>query len=98
MSGSQKRTMQNYKSRSSARGLARFEVLGHSRDRDLIRCLARRLAEDSSEESHLRRVLNEIIAGEPAKKGSILAALRSSPLVGAGLNLTRPREERRTKL
>ena len=30
--------------------------------------------------------------GEPPKKGGILTALRRSPLVGADLNLARPRE------
>ena len=31
----------------------------------------------------------------PTRKGSILAALRRSPLVGADLDLARPREEGR---
>jgi hypothetical protein len=30
------------------------------------------------------------IAGQPAKKGGILAALRRSPLMGAELQFTRP--------
>jgi hypothetical protein len=32
------------------------------------------------------------MAGEPPKKGGILAALRRSPLVGADLNLARSRD------
>jgi hypothetical protein len=72
-------------------GLSRYEVLGLSTDRELIRSLARRLAEDSPEASRLRVA----VAGEPSKKGGILAELRRSPLVGAGLNLTRPRDEGR---
>ncbi len=95
MSSSQKRALRNYRSRLAERGLARFEVLGLDADRDLIRSLARRLAEDGPEASRLRAAVSQSIAGEPPKKGGILAALRRSPLVGAGLDLTRPREEGR---
>jgi hypothetical protein len=75
--------------------LARFEVLGRDADRDLIRSLARRLAENGAEASRLRAAVSQTIAGEPPAKGGILAALRRSPLVGADLDLTRPREEGR---
>lgn len=95
MGSSQKRAIQNYRSRLSERGLARFEVLGRDVDRDLIRSLARRLAEDGPEASRLRTAVSQSIAGEPPKKGGVLAALRRSPLVGADLDLSRPREEGR---
>lgn len=95
MGNSQKRAIQNYRARLSERGLARFEVLGRDADRDLIRSLARRLAEDGPDASRLRAAVSQTIAGEPPKKGGILAALRRSPLVGADLNLSRPREEGR---
>jgi hypothetical protein len=95
MGSSQKRAIQNYRARLNERGLARFEVLGRDADRDLIRSLARRLAEDGPDASRLRAAVNQTIAGEPPKKGGILAALRRSPLVGADLDLTRPREEGR---
>lgn len=95
MSTSQKRAIQNYRSRLSERGLARFEVLGRDADRDLIRSLARRLAEDGPQASRLRAAVSQTIAGEPPKKGGILAALRRSPLVGADLDLHRPREKGR---
>jgi hypothetical protein len=95
MGNSQKRAIQNYRSRLSERGLARFEVLGREADRDLIRSLARRLAEDGSESLRLRAAVSKTISGEPPKKGGILVALRRSPLVGANLDLTRPREEGR---
>ena len=75
--------------------MARFEVLGRDADRDLIRSLARRLAEDGPDASRLRAAVSQTIAGEPPKKGGILAALRRSPLVGSDLDLTRPREEGR---
>jgi hypothetical protein len=95
MESSQKRAIQNYRSRLGKRGLARFEVLGRDADRDLIRSLARSLAEDSPEASRLRTTVSRIIAAEPPEKGGILAALRRSPLVGADLNLARSREEGR---
>jgi hypothetical protein len=88
---SQKRAIQNYRNRLSKRGLARFEVLGRDTDRELIRSLARRLAEDSPEAAQLRTAVRRSI-GETPGKGGILAALRRSPLVGADLNLSRSRE------
>jgi hypothetical protein len=96
MSKSQKRAIRNYRSRLRARGLARFEVLGLDADRDLIRSLARRLAEEGPEASRLRADVSRSIAGEAGKKGSILAALRRSPLVGADLVVTRSREAGRS--
>jgi hypothetical protein len=95
MANSQKRAVQNYRSRLSERGLARFEVLGLQSDRELIRSLARRLAEDSANAARIRATVNNTIAGEPRKKGGILAALRRSPMVGAELDVSRPREKGR---
>lgn len=95
MNPSQKRAVQNYRSRLGERGLARFEVLGRDSDRDLIRSLARRLAEETPEAAELRAVVDRAVMGEPPRKGGILAALRRSPLVGAELDLTRPSEEGR---
>ncbi|MDD3446176.1 MAG: hypothetical protein PHS60_12250 [Zavarzinia sp.] len=95
MSNAQKQAVRNYRSRLGEKGLARFEVLGRDSDRNLIRALARRLAEDSAEARHLRATLSQAMAGEPPRKGGILAALRRSPLVDADLDLTRPRDEGR---
>jgi len=53
------------------------------------------LAEDGPEAANLRAVVSETLAGEPRKKGGILAALRRSPMVGADLDTARSREERR---
>ena len=92
MSTSQKRAIQTYRVRLGERGLARFEVLGRAADRDLIRSLARQLAEDGPDAQRLRNVVSHSITGEPPKKGGILAALLRSPLVGADLDLTRSRE------
>ena len=95
MGSSQKRAIQNYRTRLNERGLARFEVLGRDADRDLIRSLARLLSEDGPDASRLRAAVSQTIAGEPPRKGGIVAALRRSPLVGADLDVTRPREEGR---
>jgi hypothetical protein len=82
---SQKRAIKNYRKRLHKRGMARFEVLGLDGDRDLIRSLARRLAEDGPDASRLRAVVKQTISGEPPRKGGILEALRRSPLVGADI-------------
>jgi hypothetical protein len=95
MGNSQKRAIQNYRSRLSKRGLARFEVLGLDGDRDLIRSLARRLADNSPDADRIRATINQTISGEPPKTGGILAALRRSPLVGSELDLSRPHVEGR---
>jgi hypothetical protein len=89
---SQKRALQNYRSRLTERGMARFEVLGLDSDRDLIRALARHLAEDTPDAARVRETVSRTIAGEPPSKGGILKALRRSPLVGADLDLARSRE------
>ena len=86
----QSRALVNYRKRLSQRGMARFEVLGLSTDRELIRTLARKLAEDNAEAQQIRASMHRCIQAQPLSKGGILAALRRSPLVGADLNLVRP--------
>jgi hypothetical protein len=88
----QRRALRNYRSRLAKRGLARFEVLGLDADRDLIRSVARRLAEDGPDSAGIRAAIGRTIAGDPPRKGGILAALRRSPLVGADLQFERSRE------
>lgn len=95
MGNSQKRAIQNYRSRLSKRGLARFEVLGLDGDRDLIRSLARKLADEGPDAVQIRATLRQTISGEPPKTGGILAALRRSPLVGTDLDFGRPHVEGR---
>jgi transposase len=87
----QKRALQNYRSRLSKRGIARFEVLGLESDRELIRSLARQLAESGPKASQLRAAVRGTVGGGQPKRGSILAALRRSPLVGADLDFKRSR-------
>ena len=89
---SQSRALQSYRSRLTERGMARFEVLGLDGDRALIRTLARRLAEGGQDAARIRAAIGQTIAGEPPKKGGILAALRRSPLVGADIEISRPAE------
>lgn len=91
----QKRALQNYRARLTQRGFTRFEVTALDADRELIRTLARRLAEEGPEAEQVRAAVKTAVAGEPPKPGGILTALRRSPLVGADLDLSRPREEGR---
>jgi len=88
----QKRALRNYRTRLARRGLARFEVLGLDADRELIRSLAKRLAEDGLDAARIRAAVSQTIGGEPPTKGGILAALRRSPLVAADLDLARSHE------
>jgi hypothetical protein len=85
----QKRAIRNYRSRLQQRGMARFEVLGLDRDRDLIRALAKKLAEDGEKANAIRTQVASSVS-EVGKKGGIFAALRRSPLVGADLRVERP--------
>jgi hypothetical protein len=88
---SQTRALKNYRNRLSQRGMARFEVLGLSTDRELIRSMARRLADNSPEAEELRASVHQKIKQESPKKGGIFAALRRSPLVGADVTIVRER-------
>jgi hypothetical protein len=85
----QKRALRKYRKQLTERGLARFEVLGLGKDRDLIRALARKLAENGDEAARLRAEIERSAGDAPRPKGGIWAALRRSPLVGADLDLSR---------
>lgn len=95
---SQKQARRHGRTRRAGHGLARFEVRGLDADRDLIRSLARRLAEPGAEGIALRKAVTAAVHdrssagdGEPPKRGGIYAALRNSPLVGSGIDLTKTR-------
>jgi hypothetical protein len=92
---SQRRAIDNYRSRLTERGMVRFEVIGRDADRELVRSVAKRLAEGGPEADRLRSAVNQAVSGEPPGKGGILKALLASPLIGSELDLTRPREEGR---
>ena len=79
---SQNRATQNYRRRLAERGMARFEVLGRDADRQLIRSLARHLAEDGPQADRLRTAVTRGMADAQPRKGGILEALRRSPIVG----------------
>jgi hypothetical protein len=91
----QQRAIANFRNRLAEKGLVRFEVTGRDSDRDLVRTVARRLAEGGPESDRLRSVVNQTISARPPRKGGILKALLASPLIGSELDLTRPREEGR---
>ena len=91
----QKRAVRNYRARLAQRGFTRFEIMALESDRDLIRTLARRLAEEGPEAEQVRSAVKTAVVGEALGPGGILSALRRSPLVGAGLDLSRSREEGR---
>jgi hypothetical protein len=88
----QQRAVQNYRARLKKRGLTWFEVLGRVADRDLVRTIAKCLAEEGTDAMHLRAAVSQTIGGTANAKGGIAAALRRSPLVGADLDLERPFE------
>jgi transposase len=96
MSPSQAKAVAKYRDRLADKGLARFEVLGRKADRMLIRSLARTIAEDDEKAAALREFAEKIIEQDPPKRGSILAAFRRSPWVGAELDLTRSTDDFRT--
>jgi len=93
---SQRRAIRNYRNRLVERGMARFEVLGRDSDRELIRSLARHLAEGGPNAERLRAAVSQGVAGQPPRKGGILEALRRSPLVGDDVVPARPFEPGRT--
>ena len=90
-SAAQQRANRNYRARLAQRGVRRFEVMALEADRDLLRILARRLAEGGPEADRALAAVKVLVADEPPEPGGILAALRRSPLVGADLDLSRPR-------
>ena len=91
----QQKAVRSYRSRQAQRGMGRFEVQALNADRALIRALARRLADDSPEATRARTMVQQIVSGEPPRHGGILQALRRSPLVDAGIDFGRDREEGR---
>ena len=91
----QKRAVATYRSRLARRGIVRFELQALESDRELIRALARKLADEGPKARLLRQTVRRAVEGEQRGTGGIVAALRRSPLVGADLDLGRPREEGR---
>ena len=91
-----RQTLDNYRSRLTERGMARFEVIGRDGDRELIRSVARRLADGGADADRLRAALNQAISDKPPGNGAILKTLLASPLIGSELDLSRLHEDGRT--
>ena len=91
----QKHAVQNYRASLAKRGLGRFEVVAREADRELIRRLAKRLAENGPEAAKIRATIGPSEETYVAKKGGIIEALRRSPLVGSGLELKRSKDSAR---
>jgi hypothetical protein len=71
-------------------GVGPFEVVGLEADRELIRALAIRLTADDPEAGRIRLAVRRTVSAPTAgRKGGVLAALRRSPLVGAGVEMDR---------
>jgi hypothetical protein len=95
MNSSQRRALENHRQHLADRGLARYEVRGLSRDKGLIRALARRLADDDIAAAKLRDEVARGVKAEPPNGGEIWAALRNSPLAGLDLDVDRELTEGR---
>lgn len=89
-SASQQRAVKNYRKRLGKRGVSRFEVVGRKDDQELLRALAKRLAEEGADASRLRAEVRRSLDGPPAKKGGILSALLRAPTALAGVEFDRP--------
>jgi hypothetical protein len=88
----QTRAVKNYRAGLARRGLARFEVVARTVDRELIRMLARQLAEDGPDAARIREAAGSQEAGYVPKRGGIIEALRRSPLVGSGVKFERSKD------
>ena len=86
---SQNRAVANHRRRLKQRGLSRYEVRGLDSDKELVRGIAKRLAENDRKADQLRSEMAQKIADEAPKRGGILAALRRSSLRDADLDLGR---------
>jgi hypothetical protein len=71
------------------RGMSRFEVRALERDKQLIRDVAKRLAANDEHAQRLRAELSKDVAQDKGERGGFLRWIRSSPLVGSGINLDR---------
>ncbi|MBI3182616.1 MAG: hypothetical protein HYZ28_10815 [Myxococcales bacterium] len=86
---SQRDAVTRHRLRLREQGLSRYEVRGLDRDKELVRQLAQRLAVGDDAAAQLRVTVAEQVATAPKRRGRILAALRRSPMVGAGLSFKR---------
>lgn len=89
MADAQRRAVENHRRRQRERGVGRFEVRGLEADKELLRAVARRLAEGGAASGELRTTIEAQVSPPATERGGILRALRQSPLVGAHLEVER---------
>jgi hypothetical protein len=89
VNASQKRAVASHRRRLTERGLARYEVRGLERDKELVRKFANRLATNDPEAQRLRQEVAVSVLAQRLSGRQIWEALRGSPAVGADLDLTR---------
>jgi len=89
VSPAQIKAVKNHRKRLKGRGIHRFEVQGRASDKELLRALAKRLADGGAEASRIRQALVGAVANGNETKGRVWEALRRSPLVGANLAFER---------
>jgi hypothetical protein len=94
-SAAQKKAIKNHRKKLLGRGLSRFEVQGRITDKQLLRDLARKLAEDSSEAANVRKAVESAVTESNENEGGIWQALRRSPLVASAVEFERLRAEPR---
>lgn len=95
ISPAQKKAINNHRKRLARSGLGRFEVQGRIADKELLRTIARKLAEGGTEGAIVRQAVVSAVSNADERKGGVWAALRRSPLVGAELNIERVRSKPR---
>ena len=89
MNSSQKRALETHRRQLANRGLARYEVRGLSRDKELVRAFARRLADNDAGAVQLRNEVERGVHPAPPSGREIWLALKNSPLAGIDLDIER---------
>lgn len=87
----QERALRNYRKRLTERGMVRFEVQALDTDRNLIRAIAKRLAQDDEAARALRDTVRRSMDDREQGQSRILDALLRSPLRGSGIKFRRAR-------
>ncbi len=80
----QNRATGNYRARLVQRGIKRFEMMALETDRELLRALAHRLAEEGPEADRARTEVKALVADNPPKRAEFprhCVALRWSGLI-----------------
>jgi hypothetical protein len=86
----QRKAVQAHRRRRRASGVARFEVAAPTRDKQLIRDIAKRLTQEDADTVRAQ-LAKALTPAADQSIGAIWRALRASPLVGADIEF--PREK-----